>query len=108
MSNQQKMCPILTAAALVNYKPSAIVTPGLPAQEPEGHACQGPQCAFFVPLADEQGQVLGGNCAIPLLTITANNGIGMVAGVAGAAGLLPKAKPGPKLSSVPNDPKKPH
>lgn len=68
----RQMCPILSLATLSRAKPEAsrLVAVGVPqpAQpEPEATGCQGPQCAWFVPIADEKGQVTGGGCAAALI-----------------------------------------
>lgn len=56
-----KLCPYLTIAGA---KGSALV--GVPASS-EAVACQGPSCMLFVPIADENGRVCSGGCALALL-----------------------------------------
>lgn len=72
------MCPILSLASLsVQKSESRIVALGVPQpdrREPEATACQGPRCSWFVPIADEKGQVLAGGCAMALVP-TALSGI---------------------------------
>lgn len=84
MSNwKTKMCPELTKAAfmakevvrLTVDKPR-VVSAGLeqPPREPEPEAvaCQGESCMWFLPIVDESGKVIGGDCAIARNPIAGN------------------------------------
>lgn len=75
---QKQLCPVLTIGLL---KPAPEASPlvtasGAPAK-PQGSfevfPCHGPQCAWFMPIANEKGQVLDGKCALPLATAALGN-----------------------------------
>ncbi len=59
-----KLCPYLTIAGL--KQGGGLVGVNIPSQS-EAIGCQGPNCALFVPIADENGRVCSGGCAIALL-----------------------------------------
>jgi hypothetical protein len=69
----RQMCPILSIASLSAPKQEAsrIVAVGTPQSAsphiPEATGCQGPQCGWFVPIANEKGEIVTGGCAIALL-----------------------------------------
>lgn len=66
-----KMCPIITAGAMIGQQreQSRLVglqqPPSMP--DPEAVACQGSACELFVAVADEKGQIIDGHCALALL-----------------------------------------
>jgi hypothetical protein len=81
---QGQMCPILTVALQTPPKAeSAILTSGAkPIAKPQtdefpAFPCHGPACAWFQPIANEQGQVVDGKCAVPALAM----GFGAVANI---------------------------
>jgi hypothetical protein len=72
---RQQMCPILSIASLnvPKQESSRIVAVGTPQSAspsphiPEAIGCQGPQCSWFVSIANEKGEIVSGGCAIALL-----------------------------------------
>jgi len=69
---RQQMCPILSIASLsAPQSASRIVAVGTPQSAslhvPEATGCQGPQCSWFVSIANENGEIVSGGCAIALL-----------------------------------------
>lgn len=70
VQQQVKICPILTAANLRPPEPARVL--GIAGQKaapqaPDAVACQGPVCAFFLPIMDGAGRIAGGNCCIALI-----------------------------------------
>lgn len=61
------MCPLLTAG-LVKLNPKVDGVEEVAPQD--AMVCQGDVCAFWMPIADENGRVTkAGNCAIPLAVV---------------------------------------
>ena len=63
---QQQVCPLMSIATIELPKPGAIMVGGK-APEPQFVQCVGKACAFFCPLHDEQGNLVGGGCAVALM-----------------------------------------
>src|SRR5260221_13829167 len=59
-----KLCPYLTIAGL--KQGGGLVGVNIPSQS-EAIGCQGPNCALFAPIADENGRVCSGGCGVALL-----------------------------------------
>lgn len=75
-SIEGKLCPILTMASLGQKQESRVISPdGRAPQEPSAVNCQGQNCMWFTPVADEKGIVRSGNCVIAILptALTQNN-----------------------------------
>ena len=65
---QQQVCPIMSIATIELPKPGAILVGGQkPQTEPQFVQCVGKACALFCPLHDEQGNLVGGGCALALI-----------------------------------------
>lgn len=79
---QQQVCPIMSVATIELPKPGAIMVGGK-APEPQFVQCVGKACAFFCPLHDEQGNLVGGGCAVALMPQAVMN----LANIMGEAGL---------------------
>lgn len=62
----QQVCPLMSIATLEAPKPGALLVGGKP-PEPQFVQCVGKACAFFCPLHDEKGQLVGGGCAVALI-----------------------------------------
>ena len=56
----------MSAATIELPKPGAILVGGKP-PEPQFVQCVGKACAFFCPLHDEKGTLVGGGCAVALI-----------------------------------------
>lgn len=68
-----KICPMSMGAARAP-EPKSLLTP-LPGQQqaqaqPEVMGCQGPACMWFRIITDEKGAVVGGECAVALLSFS--------------------------------------
>jgi len=63
---QQQVCPLMSIATIDLPKPGAIMVGGK-APEPQFVQCVGKACAFFCPLHDEAGNLVGGGCAVALM-----------------------------------------
>jgi hypothetical protein len=67
---EQRLCPILSLATLApRQEPSRVMVPGK-ASNPLGMVatpCQGPRCAWWVPISGADGKIAGGQCAAALL-----------------------------------------
>lgn len=62
-----KMCPLLSMAGL-SKQPSKIL--GAVSQgEAEAISCQGPNCMWMRPIADESGNVVAMECAVNLIAL---------------------------------------
>jgi len=68
-----KLCPILSLATL-GAPQQRIVTSEPAAQGSRASGCQGPSCMFFKLVANEKGEVVSGDCAIPLLVTALTGG----------------------------------
>lgn len=62
----QQVCPLMSTATIELPKPGTILVGGKP-PEPQFVQCVGKACAFFCPLHDEKGTLVGGGCAVALI-----------------------------------------
>lgn len=70
-----KICPILTAAVAKAPEPQRVLGLHHQAEKTSGFEvipCVGTACAFFAPMTDEKGKVLGGECALALIPSSVN------------------------------------
>ena len=64
----QQVCPIMSIATIELPKPGSIlVGDQKKPPEPQFVQCVGKACALFCPLHDEQGNLVGGGCALALI-----------------------------------------
>lgn len=66
-----KLCPMSFSAQRQTEQSRLITpTPGAPPPQSEALGCQGPGCMWFRILQDAKGEVIGGECAIALLSLS--------------------------------------
>lgn len=62
----QQVCPIMSVATLEAPKPGALLVGGKP-PEPQFVQCVKQACAFYCPIQNGNGEVVGGGCAMALI-----------------------------------------
>lgn len=77
----RRICPILSLVSLSRPDNVVKLAGGNVKQGPAATRCAGAECMWWVPIADAQQRIVGGQCAVALVP----NGLTQVAGqIAGA------------------------